>query len=301
MEVLGGPPSSRDKTLEIPPVKASLWETYSESDDEYDKDFESVINFEYLITDYTNRKLSYASDALNAAAGVLNRSCQERDPIYNFAGLPYYRGSDDAASLIPIEQVIGHALSWHTEGKPSSRREGFPSWTWAGWHGQVRWEHPRPAPAPSRAYIGLRHIQLENQAGEILKLSDQCNTASGLDLQQKLNTVVAVRFEAPTFIATCIVQGDLGPSIGSQSLDLESWVPPDISRSFVNNVQQGLWSCFVILEQQEYGYPGLLVLVCRWKDEQTAERLGCFNLSTLDEEDLDSLAACLETRHVRLI
>lgn len=272
-----------------------------ESDDNYDKGLESVIDFEYLITDYTNRKLSYASDALNAAARVLNRSCQERDPIYNFARLPYYRGSDDAASLRPIEQSIGHALSWHTGGKLSSRREGFPSWTWAGWHGQVRWEYPRPDPAPSRAYIGLRHVRLESQASETLKLPDQSNTASGLDLQKQLNTVVAVIFEAPMFIATYVVQGDLGPSIGSQSLDLEPWVPSDVRRSFLNNVQQGLWSCFVILEQQDCGYPDLFVLVCRWKDEQTAERLGCFIMSTLDEEDLDSLVACLESRHVRLI
>lgn len=72
---------------------------------------------------YTLRTLTFPSDTLKAFSGigaVLSQALSS-EMIY---GLP--------ASIFDL------ALLWQPAGK-MSRKEGFPSWSWAGWHGAVRW------------------------------------------------------------------------------------------------------------------------------------------------------------------
>jgi hypothetical protein len=72
---------------------------------------------------YTTRKLSYASDMLNAFTGVLNIQCQQLNSEHYY-GLP--------TVLFDI------ALLWQP-ARHLKRQAGFPSWSWAGWDGPVRW------------------------------------------------------------------------------------------------------------------------------------------------------------------
>ncbi|KAH7393814.1 heterokaryon incompatibility protein-domain-containing protein [Phaeosphaeria sp. MPI-PUGE-AT-0046c] len=283
MEVLGGPPSAENGSILVPPVKANLWDFYSSSENDVDSPHEKLINFGILITNYTDRNISFASDALKAASGVLSRLQEENDPAYNFAGLPYYRGSGDKMPLIPIEQAIGHALSWHTFDTPLSRREIFPSWTWAGWSGRVKWKQRNV----SQDHIPLRHVRLENQASEIIILPEQPNATSGPDLQRTLSTVVAVMFEAPVIPATY--------DAGEYTWNLGKWLPPDIDKFLLPNLQQGLWSCFVLFKSEEDSRE-YAVLLCRWIDGQSAERLACFMMGLAEEE-----VRLFETRKVRLL
>jgi hypothetical protein len=70
-----------------------------------------------VIGDYTARSLSYASDALNAAAGVLNHLSQGDNAVLNFAGLPYYTGTQ--RRLQPIS--VGSAIDTRSLGALSAR------------------------------------------------------------------------------------------------------------------------------------------------------------------------------------
>ncbi|PQE14955.1 heterokaryon incompatibility protein [Rutstroemia sp. NJR-2017a WRK4] len=74
---------------------------------------------------HTRRMLTYPSDILNALAGVLMTQSRMMD-CEIFQGLP--------AAIFDI------AMLWQPSGETEMRRrEGFPSWSWAGWEGKVAW------------------------------------------------------------------------------------------------------------------------------------------------------------------
>lgn len=84
------------------------------------------------VEEYSARSLSFESDALNAFAGVMNylRPIMRSGYIY---GLP--------------QTVLDEALSWKPKGlirrrvHTDSGTSIFPSWSWAGWIGQVHYTH----------------------------------------------------------------------------------------------------------------------------------------------------------------
>ncbi|UKZ66056.1 uncharacterized protein TrAtP1_007239 [Trichoderma atroviride] len=83
---------------------------------------QSVMYFR-AVQAYTLRTLTFPSDTLKAFSGigaVLSQTLSSE----MISGLP--------ASIFDL------ALLWQPASK-MSRKEGFPSWSWAGWHGAVRW------------------------------------------------------------------------------------------------------------------------------------------------------------------
>ena len=88
----------------------------------------SAVFAEYTraIEEYTHREISYQSDVLNAFAGLLHIFSRFFRSKTLF-GLP--------------ENLLDVALLW----KPTrqlQRRDGFPSWSWAGWVGRVAYDEP---------------------------------------------------------------------------------------------------------------------------------------------------------------
>jgi len=70
---------------------------------------------------YTTRKLTNPGDILNAFSGIASKIFQDR----HIDGLPV--SAFDLALLWQPRVVL-------------KRREGFPSWPWAGWIGKVHFE-----------------------------------------------------------------------------------------------------------------------------------------------------------------
>ncbi|KAF2461956.1 heterokaryon incompatibility protein-domain-containing protein [Lineolata rhizophorae] len=79
-------------------------------------------HFQDSVEEYTKRQLTHEYDALNAFAGVSNH-------LQTIAGFSAIFG-------IP-KQHLGFNLLWDERG-PLKRRREFPSWSWAGWIGPVR-------------------------------------------------------------------------------------------------------------------------------------------------------------------
>jgi hypothetical protein len=75
---------------------------------------------------YSYRDMKYAEDAIRAFAGVLQR-LETIYPKGFFWGLP-------------IED-FDWALTWRAQ-VPPTRREGFPTWSWAGWKGSLFFGQP---------------------------------------------------------------------------------------------------------------------------------------------------------------
>ncbi|KAF2650916.1 HET-domain-containing protein, partial [Lophiostoma macrostomum CBS 122681] len=73
-----------------------------------------------MIEEYTKRSMRREHDILNALTGILNTLVDSR----HIAGLPF--------------AIFDMALLWQPRQR-LRRRRGFPSWSWAGWVGQIHW------------------------------------------------------------------------------------------------------------------------------------------------------------------
>lgn len=85
------------------------------------------------IQEYTRRDLSHPEDSLNAFLGVLDYNSRTTRPMAHLWGLPLY---EDKATAPQPRDILFELFWWHET--PATRRHSFPSWTWVGWAGPVR-------------------------------------------------------------------------------------------------------------------------------------------------------------------
>jgi hypothetical protein len=107
--------------------------------------FEDYANF---VTDYSKRDLSYSNDAVAAMMGILTKF------------------NDSSAKPVNIEahgilsDQLEKGLLWMPLNDTSlQRRNGFPSWSWAGWSGSVAYE---VAHVPGHSGWAFRPCKLTN-------------------------------------------------------------------------------------------------------------------------------------------
>jgi hypothetical protein len=92
-----------------------------------------------LIEAYTTRRATFRSDTLRAINGVLRRASS----LDHGLTTTYHYG-------LPVT-AFDYALCWlEDDHDPAKRRQGFPSWSWAGWVSPVKF----PMGKPSFAAIG---------------------------------------------------------------------------------------------------------------------------------------------------
>lgn len=123
MEALQGPPSTLNSNW-CDPIKPAIkkWNLYLDSVSE--RRGYPLINYGAVIGSYTNRSLSYASDALHAAAGILTYLSHRNESVLNFSGLPYYTNRHWPIST---EEAIAKAINWHSRSSQPQRTLGLPS------------------------------------------------------------------------------------------------------------------------------------------------------------------------------
>lgn len=101
-----------------------------------------------LLETYTGKELTCSSDAIYGFLGAM-KVFTRHDPCFQiFQGIPILNISEasrrsrnacwDECSSFAM-RLFSIALEWEHVGK-SIRRYEFPSWSWAGWQGQVRWD-----------------------------------------------------------------------------------------------------------------------------------------------------------------
>jgi hypothetical protein len=100
------------------------------------------------IEQYTERRLSHQSDALNAMRGIFERFAKFNDPVPEYWGIPMaptaFVLGDDISRLdslhANVQAAFGFGLLWNVPlNQNPDRRSGFPSWSWAGWIAPVKW------------------------------------------------------------------------------------------------------------------------------------------------------------------
>lgn len=95
------------------------------------------------ISEFNRRDLKFPEDALNAMYGIFNSFNGGLRPVHQFLGVPilppfasFQNGLSYKLTGRSAEECFVIGLSW-SHLSPSKRRPQFPSWTWAGWHGEL--------------------------------------------------------------------------------------------------------------------------------------------------------------------
>jgi hypothetical protein len=124
------------------------------------------------VENYTSRNLRFDEDSLNAFQGIIKQFSQERHAFNHVCGLAYLSNCIKCKPGCSKKlNFFAHALSWmHREGTKARRRNLFPSWTWAGWEGHVRYEFDGGTDADFRNQ--LHNLRFRTSAGESSALHD---------------------------------------------------------------------------------------------------------------------------------
>ncbi|KAK7753512.1 hypothetical protein SLS62_004587 [Diatrype stigma] len=123
-----------------------------------------------LMKEYLEKEMTFDGDVINGFTGVMKVFARQDPNFQTLQGLPVF-GLSNHLQLKPIElrstvkktggseschtlqqedfedfrkAVFVNVLNWHHEpaaSKRATRRDGFPSWSWAGWKGMPSWEY----------------------------------------------------------------------------------------------------------------------------------------------------------------
>jgi hypothetical protein len=94
------------------------------------------------IEEYSELKLTNPSDILRGMLGIFNAFRRSRLGIYHCLGIPILPSIAQRAKPIKgwtPSMGFFFGLFWDLQER-SERRNGFPSWSWTGWYGPVKWE-----------------------------------------------------------------------------------------------------------------------------------------------------------------
>ncbi|RSL54689.1 hypothetical protein CEP54_009750 [Fusarium duplospermum] len=88
-----------------------------------------------LISEYTQRHLTHDHDILNAMLGILKVVAERKLPVYHLCGVPVVLANPNKTDGRTLLEAFVTGLCWKVD--TSTRREGFPSWSWTGWKGRA--------------------------------------------------------------------------------------------------------------------------------------------------------------------
>ncbi|KAF4465879.1 tol [Fusarium albosuccineum] len=244
-------------------------------------------DFFRTVQQYTTRDLSFETDSLNAAIGIMRFLSKKEPRILNFVGLPYYAPADSDEF---IEPCLFASLSWyHRFDSAPRRRADFPSWTWAGWAGAIRWMCSVPLMSLKDLHPKLRQVLFETDDG---------STATALDFlrprQLPVPPPVAIRFEARLIPASLFsVEGGLENwnrvTVDGNNVSMQGERPPtETPAELLQRLENGTCGCLLLGDfvGSVTGLPQIrYLLVVEWHGRQTATRFGALVVQTEDKHD----------------
>ena len=283
-----------------------------------------------LLSQYSERHLTYEFDSIRAFAGVQKYFEYGGLPISSIQGLPML--FFEKALLEDASKQFAAALSWeHILPGRSRRRSFYPSWTWAGWTERVHF----PCAAESfHGYQGYpQNISFEYKDGSIRSLQDiwrslvQQNLGfyqSDQDRKRATAFATAKGLISPIAVLStaAVVPSDLfafvnhskwetGTFFGMEFLHLAGkhtldCMPPFSPLYFLNGLSVGTLGCLllgfdkIILPRQKYRAH---LLIVQWYRPYEAHRIAKLTAET-EEEIYDSLsqqAGKFERMDVKLV
>jgi len=133
---------------------------------------EEVIRLYWLcIEEYSSRDLTFDSDSIQAFQGIVERFSKMTQPVLAIWGLPYPPSTEKRIDSFVRGLTWFHSQScWENTQRPR-RRQGFPSWSWAGWAGEVHFSiHLPNGMAMSVLQSGITNIAFKDKNNKTAKL-----------------------------------------------------------------------------------------------------------------------------------
>lgn len=92
--------------------------------------------FAELLEKYSTLCFSFESDIVDAFRAIGNVFASRTPPVLHLYGLPFISGDESTTA-----SSLTRGLTWYLErgNEETARRPGFPSWSWLGYRGPVRW------------------------------------------------------------------------------------------------------------------------------------------------------------------
>ncbi|ETS85852.1 hypothetical protein PFICI_03877 [Pestalotiopsis fici W106-1] len=114
--------------------------------------------FFQLAHQYSQRKLTFHSDILNAFEGVSRYLRNNGPQLSHFLGIPYI---PSLLGLEAAEKYWVFSLCWFHSSEVTLRMNPSLSWSWSGWTGEVQWMTNRPE-GSLQIIPKIRNIQTKN-------------------------------------------------------------------------------------------------------------------------------------------
>lgn len=207
------------------------------------------------IQEYTRRTLSFPSDAMNALSGILTYYGRERG-IHHLWGVPYSHNTPASIDEPPRKRVITfeESLRWYAKNN-HSRREGFPSWSWVGWHDEVSWRSWRSDLKPTTAPFeqGPMSVEVELASGMLLDWAEyqvrwtELNDSSRSDNAEQLSPFIYVEaFVSQLTVDRSIEDGtkesmwetiSIGTGVDNESLSLNNFTNPALDANVTSQIK----------------------------------------------------------------
>lgn len=266
----------------------------------------------FIAGQFTKRELSFDSDSLHAFAGIMDFMSRVEPPVLNISGLPYVL-STKAEAYQHVETHLVVSLCWfHFTATSARRRLGFPSWTWAGWAGAVRWMS-LPFSGHRSCESKIRDVCFEFRDGKSTRSTEHLLRTGQVPEDYHLDRVVAFRFEARAVPSSLFFfnirekyvgidtdddeeENMDGPEDETDSIDetepdpddWEHWtvgmhklclkrmaLPPWKPKELIGHLDDGSWACLLLgdCHLRSLAHRRFL-LVVEWRDDETATRIG---------------------------
>lgn len=174
MDVLHTEDRSRfTDTLRAGFLSRSKKQEYGLFDDRYLSPLDSLIRYMVLVETYTARELTYDTDSLNAFSGIIRKfeDGSTKELVYQIWGIPFLYAVAKAGTRASFADGLAwsHKINTQGDSKRPRRRPDFPSWSWAGWAGEVEYAERTSAYREFRWRI--KSVSLELDDGSIHDLS----------------------------------------------------------------------------------------------------------------------------------
>jgi hypothetical protein len=196
-----------------------------------------------LIQQHTTRcaeGLRYPADILASFTGIMNHLSRGKFPILQIWGVPllFCHDSPDKALKSFIASLSWvHEHSIRASSKLPQRRLGFPSWTWAGWHGEARTKG-RAQKLYTDFEAKVLGLQVETEPSTYVEFDTFLKTCSpngptsslagGLKLEVLVLDAASFIFRVNPQSSSCFTNGCITSTIN----------PPAIDRKIVLNVSR---------------------------------------------------------------
>jgi hypothetical protein len=250
---------------------------------------------------YSQRELTFERDALNAFRGLMHDIRRLRPTAFSLCGLPFFMAPEQEKYEAWSDRLM-HILNWYPLNgfAESKRRRMFPSWTWVGWYGGIRFPGGSNDIRWNYGCI-IRDILLGCQAGSTLDPRISIHQQSHDDFQQTLDTVTSIHFNAPEIpVKRVSVHADMDSfTICGSPLEI-TYRKRGVFDQLMPRLEDGTWSCLLMNVGQS---GGIIVMLVEWREDGvSAERVELYPLSWWEESknDLGPLEE-LNWRRVRLI